>query len=134
MARVVAAFVIVPLLYPLSILLVSGEEGWAGAIWAASFTIPITVVIGIPLFFIFRKKAWWRWWQFALGGVLAGLVASLPPLLNSWEAAALFAFYFVPFGLAHSVVFWLIAVWRNIGLTQRSTGRAASGAPVSFVR
>jgi len=70
----------------------------------------------------------------ALGGLLARSISSLPPLLNSWDAATLFDLYFVPFGLAHSVVFWLIPVWRNTGLTRRSTGRAASGAPVSLVR
>lgn len=117
MNRVVAAFVIVPLLYPLSVLLVAGDRGMAGAAWVASFAIPITVVAGVPLFLLFRRKAWWRWWQFALGGMLVGAISSLLALLNSWEASAFFALYFIPFGLAHGVAFWLIAVWRNIGLT-----------------
>jgi hypothetical protein len=125
--RVILAFVVIPLLYPLSGLVSGDQQGIAGAIWIASFTIPATVVIGIPLFVLFRRRAWFQWWHFLVGGLVIGLACALPFLFRGWEIAALFAPYFAVFGLLHGAAFWLLAIWRNTGLTSRSTGRPDGG-------
>jgi hypothetical protein len=127
MIRVIVAFIVVALAYPLSVLVIGGEGGLSGALLVASFTVPATLVIGVPLFLLFRHRAWFKWWHFLAGGFVVGLACSLPFLVQGWEATALFAPYFIVFGLLHGVAFWLLAVWRNIGLTSRSTGRPVGG-------
>ena len=77
---------------------------------------------------LFRYRAWFKWWHFLAGGFVAGLACVVPFLVHGWEVAALFAPYFIVFGLLHSVAFWLLAVWRNIGLTSRSTGPLSPAA------
>jgi hypothetical protein len=34
-----------------------------------------TVIFGLPLFVLFRRQHWLRWWQVSLGGLLVGLLA-----------------------------------------------------------
>lgn len=130
--RVLVAFLVVPLLYPLAMLLGGGPRALSGALWVGSITVP-AALLGVPFFFLFRRRNWFHWWQFVVGGFALGFVFSLFGLLRGWEVTAFFAPFFAILGSIHAGVFWLIAVWRNTGLTSRSTG-PASGGPVSSVR
>lgn len=124
MARVVAAFVLVPLVVPLLLLAASDRDGVPAALaaWSTVYTYGLTLGFGLPLLFVFRRNGWWRWWQFALGGIFAGVAWSLTALSNGWShwsTAAFFSMYCIPLGLVHGLLFWLVAVWRNTGLTRR---------------
>ena len=139
MVRVVLAFVVIPFIYPLHGFLFSGElssdVGARLVLRVASITIPVTIVIGVPLFLLFRRRNWLQWWHFLVGGSVVGIACSLPilPRVGAWEFVAVFALSFAIIGLLHGIGFWLLAVWRNPGLTSRSKTDAppAGGAPLS---
>jgi len=50
-------------------------------------SLPATLIFGLPLFWFFRRYAWNQWWQYLLGGTLAGLVTGL---ILSLSGAVLF--------------------------------------------
>ena len=41
---------------------------------ASLLTLPATVFLGVPLFFLFRWRGWASWQAFALGGATIGLL------------------------------------------------------------
>ena len=124
MTRVIVAFLLVPLVYPISVLVKGGDEALAGALWVGSITVPATALLGVPFFLLFRRRNWLRFWQFVVGGFVLGLAFSSLALLRGWEVVAFFAPFFSVLGSIHAGAFWLLAVWRNTDLTARSTRRA----------
>jgi hypothetical protein len=105
MVRVIAALVLVPLLYPLSILVAGGREGIAGALFVGSITVPGSLLLGVPFFVLARRRNWLHWWQFCLGGFVLGLLFASLALFLGWEVALFFAPYFSFFGATHALVF-----------------------------
>lgn len=122
MFRVAAALTIIALLYPLAAFFGGGEYAIGSFITVASITVSATFFIGLPAFLFFRRRAWFSWWQFMLGGAAIGFCCAIPFLAGS---LGMFL-YIVPFfsfvGAVHGLLFWLLAIWRNIGLTQHSSG------------
>ena len=79
LAPIVPGFVIVPLLS-----IATGEGTGLGEIFevlagwtmmAAFLTVPATLLLGVPLFFVFRWRGWVGWRAFAWGGAAVGLLA-----------------------------------------------------------
>lgn len=132
MSRVVAGFVLVAMAYPLVAFFNGGDFALGGLFAVATVTVPAVLLAGIPLFQLFRSHGWLTWWGCGVGGALAGLFCAVPYALFSVPlfARAMLPI-FVGLGLLHGLAFWVIAIWRNTGLTERSTGRPASGSPVS---
>ena len=85
---------------------------WYGLVIA----VPASLVLGGPLFFLFNRFGWLRWWQVALGGALIGLSAALLlPLTDNGFVWFKFAALSVPLGFLSGLVFWLVGVYHNLG-------------------
>ncbi len=86
LAPIIPGFVIVPLM-----LVYVGERqglmevlrvirGWS--FMASFFTLPATLLVGVPLFLLYRWRGWTSWQSFALGGAAVGsLVVLFAPSL-----------------------------------------------------
>ena len=87
----------------------------------ALFAYPAAIVFGVPLFLIFRRRAWLRWWQFGLGGVLVGALWVLVVALygGSLSGAAEYLLLCGSVGFVSGVAFWGIAVCKSSALTAR---------------
>ena len=85
---------------------------WYGFIIA----VPASLVLGGPLFFVFYRLAWLRWWQVGLGGALIGLaVALILPLTDTGFVWYKFGVLSVPLGFISGLAFWFVGVFRNLG-------------------
>lgn len=114
--RVVLAFVISPAVVPLVVTALAvadkvrlHESVIVGSIYAA-FTYGAAVVVGIPAFYVFSRKGWTKWWQYAVAGAAIGI-----GILFGMSAAAResvlpsVALLFIAMGVVSTTVFWLIA-------------------------
>ena len=128
MNRILLGFLVVALAYPLLALLTGGQFGAGGALAVATFTVPVTVLLGWPAFAFFKRRGWLKWWQFGMGGLTVGAVCTLPFIIGVTETNAplsTFTFivlFFAALGAIHSIAFWAIAIWRNNDLTLQSSG------------
>lgn len=117
MARVLLAFLLAVSVFPGIILFSGAHDAWQGALRVGSVTAISVLGPGVPGFIYFRCRGWWRPWQFVVGGVLGGLLGGVVFLQTD---AANFGFLLAMFaaaGAGHALLFWLVAVWRNPGLT-----------------
>lgn len=128
MLRIIAAFVLVPLLYPISLLVGYGRDGLAAAQFVGSVTVPGMLLLGVPFFLVARRANWLQWWQFCLGGCVLGLILAALALIRGWEVALFFAPFFSVAGTVHAGAVWVFGVWRNTGLTRRSSGPPSAAA------
>jgi hypothetical protein len=120
MFRTIAGFLVVALAYP-AYAWINGDL--VSAFWVLWVTIPATL-IGIALFALFRARRWFAWWQFALGGALLGVLGAIPFLPRG---AVFLLPAFAAIGAAHGLLFWLVAIAGNSGLTSRSTRTPTRG-------
>lgn len=107
LAPITPSFVIVPLLFIFAgdgtdlfdIHLVLG--GWT---MLASFnTVPATLFLGVPLFFLFRWRGWISWKAFALGGAAVGL------LVGAFTASLFFVVNALISGTVGALTLWVCA-------------------------
>jgi hypothetical protein len=108
--RVAVAFVLAPLL-------VGVLYGPLGLLAVLPFALLVTVVLATPLFFLFRRYGWLKWWQVGLAGLLCGVIFSL---LFDWPSAERFdafglqdALNFGGVGTLIAIVFWWLGLYRN---------------------
>lgn len=85
---------------------------------------PLTIIFGVPLYFIFKKQSWLRFWQVVLGGSLGGAVFPLGISLLSWNSGAdvlvtisptvlyPLVLYGAILGAIFGSIFWLVAYYR----------------------
>jgi len=113
MKRIWAAFLTCAFAYPLVVLFSGAAGAVGGAIMVAMFTVT-ACLIGIPVLAWFRTRQWLKWWQFALGGGVIGIVAALPFLASGSLLGYLaIASGFGALGAAHAVAFWVLAIFKN---------------------
>ena len=119
--RVIVAFAVAPAVVPLAIgawALATGvharESVVLGSIYGA-FTYGAAVFLGVPVFSVFSRNGWTRWWQYAIAGALIGLAvllvilaAAQSPLSDGRTVVV-----FVGIGILSTTVFWLIAIRGN---------------------
>ena len=91
---------------------------------------PVALILGVPLYWLFRKNAWLKAWQVALAGAAIGVVVpvlipltvlaagllegrslSLSILAEAAHAWAGFILLGAVVGLVCAFVFWLIAIY-----------------------
>jgi hypothetical protein len=94
----------------------------------AAVATTATLVLGVPAFMLFYRRGWLGWWQLAFGGACIGLVCVFPFAVGGTAVAGALAPTFVALGVLHGLLFWVLAVWRNVRLTPPSSGHRASGA------
>lgn len=91
MKRTVLAFLVAPLAPLLLLALVDvigspegsrhSGNGPLFAIIAFLYLYPVTAILGIPGYLLFRRKRWHEWWRVLVGGVCIGIAPSLLSLL-----------------------------------------------------
>jgi len=135
--RVLLGFLLAPLVPAGAALLVSAlpapallEVFKSGLIFLPYVGYPIALLLGVPLYWLFRKHAWLRAWQVTIAGAALGVVIPvLVPILVLAagllegrsltlsilaEAASAWAGYILlgaVVGLVCAFVFWLIAIY-----------------------
>jgi len=128
MTRVFLGFAAAALWLPLVSYFTGGVYGQFWFVMTASFTVPLTVVFAIPLFFLWRKRI--TFWRCLLAGLAIGFVGTLAFLVTTHPAAALnWAPGLIGTGVLSSIVFWAVAIWNNDavrGPTNSGVGNAAS--------
>lgn len=108
MKRIAIAFIFAPLL-------VSIIFGWSGMVLVTPFAAITALVVGAPLFFLFLKFGWLKWWQVAFAGLFCGFLLLM--ILDSSERLDMFgihdALLFGGVGILISLVFWWLGLFRN---------------------
>lgn len=120
--RLLVASVVVPLVFPLLLVLVGGFQYFFGlpdyklffvsASWLLLFTLPAMIALGLPAHFIARQRGVTGVLVYVFGGLIIGVVVALLlslafpfgyRLLMSvlWGAAV---------GAGSALVFWMIAI------------------------
>jgi len=116
-SRILLGFLIAPSLLPLVAFCIGAREpglslGFAGLY--AIFTYGVAILAGGPLLYLYLRNRWFRWWQYAIGGLLLGFLPSV--LFEIMQPGPLpFGFLFIMacFGSASAVIFWSIIRWGN---------------------
>jgi hypothetical protein len=131
MPRVVAGFLFAPLIF--SLVFAAAMRNTDGFAIASTVVFPIALVLGLPMFFLFRWQHWLGWWQVTLGGLLCSLpltalylLAANPKHIEGRGVSTVLLF--VGSGIGIAFLFWFISIWRNRALTAESTGRSQASA------
>ena len=117
LTRVVLAFAAAPGVVPFA---AWASSQYGGGVVLAMYTYGSAFLFGVPLFLLFRRNRWLRWWQCIGAGVLASLpfLAVLggfllfPSALQSQEAALSniqVSAVIVGVGAISGFTFWLVA-------------------------
>jgi hypothetical protein len=82
--------------------------------WTLSITYPLTLLFGVPAYFLHRKRGWFRWWQITATGALIGALpgggfALVFRLWNDLGELLLTVLVFAGIGAASAAVFWMVA-------------------------
>ena len=85
--------------------------------WAAALGVFAGVVLaGFPVLFWCCKRRYWDSWRFVLIGALAGMFCTLPFATGPY-AYGFLLILFLAAGALYGLLFWLVAIYRNEGLT-----------------
>lgn len=130
MTRLVLAFIAAPLgtsaVAIFCAFVIYGSWSPAGPIVFISlfYGCPLTIIFGVPLYFIFKKQSWLRFWQVVLGGSFGGAVFPLGISLLSLNSGAdvlvtisptvlyPLVLYGAILGAIFGSIFWLVAYYR----------------------
>jgi len=126
MMRIVLGFAAAAMWLPL-LQLMAGElaDGY-GLFWfgmTAMFMVPLTVLVAVPLFYVWRRRI--TFWRCVFAGLVIGIVGAVIFLLTTNPLAALnWSPLLILVGVLSSLVFWVVAVWRNPALTAEASNAA----------
>lgn len=84
-------------------------------------SLPATLVLGLPLFWLYRRFGWNRWWQYFFGGALAGLAMGLIFFSAEGAVAGVFG------GIA------ALSLWFVLFASRRASSAAASAVIVGLL-
>jgi hypothetical protein len=128
--RIILGFVAAALWLPLLELLAGAVTGGYGRFWffmTAIFTVPLTILLAVPLFCLWRRRI--TFWRCVFAGLAIGIVGAVIFLVTTNPLAALNSSpLLIVAGVLSSLVFWVIAVWRNAALTVHRAERAGNAA------
>ncbi len=126
MSRLVAGFIAGALWMPAFAYFADREYGMVMTVMIAIFTVPLTLFVAAPLYYLFRNKI--GLWTCMAFGVVIGLIgAGIFGATTHYEAFVRWAPLLVGAGWLSSMIFWFVGIWRNPNLTLNST-RTPSGA------
>ena len=115
MTRLIVGFVVAALWLP-ALAFALSESYW-NVFWASAvgaFTVPVTLLVALPLFVILRRRYRLRFWHYAIYGLSIGAVGAAAFSLTTNGLAALnWLPVFLIAGLVSSMAFWVVGVWRN---------------------
>jgi hypothetical protein len=118
--RIFSAFIFIALLYPVVALIGGGKHAIGGFIAVASITLPVTFIVGMPVFSFLKRRNWLSCKLLAMCGGLIGVFCSMPILVFAGSNYMQVIFISCCIGAGHGVIFWFLAIWRNKVLTNTS--------------
>lgn len=121
MLRVVLGFLCCTFIYPLYRMLGLGTLDWS----LVAYLGAVCVLLGVPFLIYVNPEQRPTFWETVSAGGCIGIICALPLVLATGPFVVVFVAYFLPMGMAHGVVFWLVAVWRNRALPIRAIGKRA---------
>ena len=101
----------------------TGQAAFILAAFGSMVAYPAAVVLGVPMFLVFRRRGWLSWWQVSLGGTGLGLIAA-PVLQVVFGSTLVPIFVLMMIGLLGGMTFWLLALHRN-GPLMGASGESA---------
>ena len=116
MKRVFLAVLVAPIASPLLITLQFGDFDWR--LVAATLTVAYVAlaVVALPLFYLFYRLGWRRWWHFLIAGVVACCLFMVydlieaPPSRLRLDHLLPWAWRFIVHAMAASLVFWAVGI------------------------
>jgi hypothetical protein len=88
------------------------ETTFAAAAVLAGFVYAATLLVGLPLWVLFRAKGFSRWWQFlgagAVLGVVFGAIVTAVSVALDMQSLTLGATWGLPVGAITGLMFWLM--------------------------
>lgn len=132
MVRALIAFLFITTSFTGLLWLLGFDRGPDGLV-AIAQAAAITLLCGLPALIWFCKCRWWQLWRFVAGGALGGALCALPFLGGNYSPLTLLM-VFVALGIAHALLFWLLAVWRNRDLACPAFFRLPDGARYPVAR
>jgi hypothetical protein len=116
--RVYAGFLFSPIIVTTATCILSGGAGVLLFVPMLVFTYAFTLVVAVPVFFLFRKLKWLQWWHAAAVGSLVGAIFAW--LFVSGGNPYHFEIYgygqeleFLAIGFFVGAVFWVMSVMGN---------------------
>ncbi|THD81797.1 MAG: hypothetical protein E7812_02990 [Phenylobacterium sp.] len=98
------------------------DDSWPSMAFIAFMTalivsIPLVIVVALPLYALLRSRVPARWWTGGLAGAAVGsapcvLVIMARSELPTWMTALIDVAWTAPFGFVGGVVFWWLAAWQ----------------------
>lgn len=112
MIRLAIGFICAALWLPTVSFIISGVYGKFWFTMTAGFTVPLTIFVGIPLYFLMRKKI--NLLVCAVGGVAIGVIGSLVFMsITNYLAFLKWFLVFISMGFVSSIIFWVVGVRNN---------------------
>jgi putative effector of murein hydrolase len=127
MTRVVLGFAVAALWLPVLLYFTAGDYGAFWLFMTASFTVPLTLFVAVPLYYFWRRRI--TFWRCILAGFAIGAIGALAFLAMTHPEAALnWSPGLIGSGVVTSLVFWFIAVWKNGDLGRSAESGATDAA------
>jgi len=133
MARVLGALLVAPSLAPLLLMLVTRSRDEAVFFFANVIAYGSALLFGIPLFLLFRRLRWLKWWHMMLAGALCMLPFAAdwvldPPCCQSGAVRVREALLSIGVAATSGLCFWVLAFLGNSTLTAGCSRRPQAGA------
>lgn len=118
MHRIYAGFLFAPLIVIVATCILSGGEGILLFLPMLAFAYAFTLVIAIPIFFLFKRLRWLQWWHATAVGLFISAIfifffigGGNPYHFEIYGYGQ--ALGFAAMGFSVGAVFWFIAIFRN---------------------
>ena len=121
MARVILGFLLAPAVFPLAGLAFGAV--WSGVELVLVISYVSTLLVGVPMFFVFKWRRWFKWWQ--VTGAAAACALPFAALLMNFSSLEMRhltnSLMLIAHGAAAGLTFWAIGLAGNSALTAQST-------------
>jgi len=113
--RILIGFIAAALVAPVVVLLADRSFGFFWFTMIGSFSVPLALVVGYPLFIVLRRRGFITLpWCVGAGAIISGLGVLIFGAVTNELAAVNWAPGFLIIGVVSAMAFWLIAVWKNV--------------------
>ena len=133
MARILGAFLVAPSLAPLLLMVITRSRDEAVFFLANVIAYSSALLFGVPLFLLFRRLHWLKWWHMMLVGAMSMLPFAAdwildPPCCQSQAVRILEALLSVGVAATSGLCFWVLAFLGDSALTAGCGRRPQAGA------
>ena len=112
MTRVILGFAVAALWLPVLSYLTGGVYAEFWFVMTAAFTVPMTLFVAVPLYYRWRQRV--SFVRCLLAGLVIGVIGAVAFLtMTNRQAALNWSPGVVGAGVVSSIIFWVIAIWKN---------------------